>query len=77
MRRNPVNALRRVWLQPAGELPRNEEALQPLEALVLPKRWARDAMQAGLNAVLTQMQVLLGLLPQHTSRILLPHKRGL
>jgi hypothetical protein len=44
-------------MQPAAELPRRAALLAPLQALVLPKRWGRDAMYAALQAALDALQV--------------------
>jgi hypothetical protein len=44
-------------LQPAADLPRQPALLQPLQGVVLPKRWGRDAMYAALQAALDALQV--------------------
>jgi hypothetical protein len=43
--------------QPPAELPRRAALLRPLQGLVLPKRWGRDAMYAALQAALDALQV--------------------
>jgi hypothetical protein len=43
--------------QPAADLPRRAALLQPLQGVVLPKRWGRDAMYAALQAALDALQV--------------------
>lgn len=46
-----------LLVQPSTELPQQAALLKPLQALVLPKRWGRDAMHAALEAALKALQV--------------------
>lgn len=52
-------------MQPDEELPRRQELLQPLQALVLPKRWGRDAMHTALEAALNALQASASCLIDH------------